>query len=90
MRVMEMIFQMNPPHPSPLTSLRRKKGRTFVCSVIFSSDKLLYFLHVTNGQWMRYWVVIRGVWMLFYTDNATTDRDNVSYLFLLSVITGFA
>lgn len=37
-------------------------------------------------QWMQYWVVIRGVWMLFYRDRATTNRDNVrlflSFLFL--------
>lgn len=35
---------------------------------------------------MQYWVVIRGVWMLFYRDRATSNRDNVrwflSFLFL--------
>lgn len=29
-----------------------------------------------RSKWVQYWVVIRGVWMLFYRDRATTNRDN--------------
>lgn len=29
-----------------------------------------------RSKWIQYWVVIRGVWMLFYTDKATNIRDN--------------
>lgn len=29
-----------------------------------------------RSKWIQYWVVIRGVWMLFYRDQATTNRDN--------------
>lgn len=29
-----------------------------------------------RNKWIQYWVVIRGVWMLFYRDQATTNRDN--------------
>ncbi|XP_078372773.1 uncharacterized protein LOC144656426 isoform X2 [Oculina patagonica] len=29
-----------------------------------------------RSKWIQYWVVIRGVWMLFYRDRATTNRDN--------------
>ena len=32
---------------------------------------------VVYFQWIQYWVVIRGVWMLFYSERATTNRDNV-------------
>jgi len=29
-----------------------------------------------RSKWIQYWVVIRGVWMLFYQDEATHNRDN--------------
>ncbi|KAJ7378489.1 hypothetical protein OS493_023024 [Desmophyllum pertusum] len=29
-----------------------------------------------RSKWIQYWVVIRGVWMLFYRDRATSNRDN--------------
>lgn len=29
-----------------------------------------------RNKWIQYWVVIRGVWMLFYGDKATNSRDN--------------
>lgn len=29
-----------------------------------------------RSKWIQYWVVIRGVWMLFYSERATTNRDN--------------
>jgi len=35
-----------------------------------------YILRKEGGKWIQYWVVIRGVWMLFYRDKATTNRDN--------------
>jgi len=41
--------------------------------------------YVLYFQWIQYWVVIRGVWMLFYSERATTNRDNVriSYCIIL-------
>lgn len=39
--------------------------------------------YVFYFQWIQYWVVIRGVWMLFYSERATTNRDNVRMLKLL-------
>ena len=39
--------------------------------------------YVFYFQWIQYWVVIRGVWMLFYSERATTNRDNVRILKLL-------
>lgn len=35
-------------------------------------------IHFSFPQWVDYWVVIRGYWMLFYSCRDVSDRNNVS------------